>query len=327
MVAGKVCKKCLVWKEFGEFLKHPNCKTDGHKGTCKDCEKLYKKEYFKKNKEEMLIKQKERYERVKDTPEYKATVKSYRQENKGKSNKRAKERRKENPERYKEREAKYRAKNKEKILEYHRQWKLENKEHLEKYKDENKEAMTEYNKRYWIENQEKKKEEVSKWRKENAEHIKMYRVANRERDKKKAQEWHASEKGKILRATMTNRYRAKKKLLKHDFTPDDWVSCMEHFCYQCAYCGHERKLEQEHVIPVTKGGTFTKNNIVPACRNCNVTKSNRDFGEWYKSQKHYSPEREKKILLYLGKEVSDDSLQVLAHRNRKDTQNINDSNR
>ena len=32
------------------------------------------------------------------------------------------------------------------------------------------------------------------------------------------------------------------------------------------------KLEQEHVIPLSKGGALTLHNIVPACRSCNSKK-------------------------------------------------------
>lgn len=53
--------------------------------------------------------------------------------------------------------------------------------------------------------------------------------------------------------------------------------------YSCYLCGHlhetwdTSKVWHDHVIPVTKGGTYTLENIKPACRSCNRAKSNMDL--------------------------------------------------
>ena len=59
-------------------------------------------------------------------------------------------------------------------------------------------------------------------------------------------------------------------------------------------------LEQEHFIPLSKGGGYSMGNIIPACRACNASKSDKDFFEWYPEYKYYSEERENKILDFLG---------------------------
>ena len=76
----------------------------------------------------------------------------------------------------------------------------------------------------------------------------------------------------------------------------------EYFNNSCAYCGAKCELEQEHFIPVTKGGEYTKNNIITACRSCNASKGNRDFDEWYKNKDFYNKDRENKIKQYLMEE-------------------------
>ncbi|WP_179884286.1 HNH endonuclease [Bacillus toyonensis] len=220
----------------------------------------------------------------------------------------------------------YRLKNKEKIKVkqrkyseqrkvYHKKWYAENREHVKQYREENKENITEYNRKQWAEKKEERKSKINKWRKENAEYIKEYRRANQERDREKTREWGRSERGNKLRRKTTNRYRARKKSLKNDFTEKQWKECTKYFNYACAYCGSDEKLEQEHFVPVTKKGHFTKDNIVPSCRSCNSSKSNHDFEDWYKNQIYFSKEREWKILTYLGKKVLDDSLQVHRQRN------------
>ena len=41
----------------------------------------------------------------------------------------------------------------------------------------------------------------------------------------------------------------------------------------CHYCGRKTKeLTMDHVIPIARGGTSTKGNIVPACSKCNQSK-------------------------------------------------------
>jgi len=59
-----------------------------------------------------------------------------------------------------------------------------------------------------------------------------------------------------------------------DFTPDQWQQTLEAHDYCCAYCGAQTDLEQDHVMPISKGGSHTASNIAPACRSCNARKSN-----------------------------------------------------
>ncbi|MCD8487512.1 HNH endonuclease [Kamptonema cortianum] len=45
--------------------------------------------------------------------------------------------------------------------------------------------------------------------------------------------------------------------------------------YTCQYCGATKHLTLDHVIPRSKGGTHTWDNVVTACEKCNSTKSDR----------------------------------------------------
>jgi len=53
----KVCRKCLIPKEFDEFHKDSQNK-DGYKFTCRECCKLQDKKYYIDNSAEILTKQK-----------------------------------------------------------------------------------------------------------------------------------------------------------------------------------------------------------------------------------------------------------------------------
>lgn len=87
-------------------------------------------------------------------------------------------------------------------------------------------------------------------------------------------------------------YKAKKRLavikrrtqvanLEFTLTKEEWEKILEKFKYRCAYCRKEGKLEMDHVIPISKGGPTTKENIVPACRSCNSKKGNRIGIIWH----------------------------------------------
>jgi len=44
---------------------------------------------------------------------------------------------------------------------------------------------------------------------------------------------------------------------------------------KCAVCGSNEKLEYDHIIPVSKGGSNTMRNVQLLCERCNRSKSNK----------------------------------------------------
>ena len=53
---------------------------------------------------------------------------------------------------------------------------------------------------------------------------------------------------------------------------------------KCAYCGAEEKLQWEHIVPQSRGGPNTIDNMVLACAKCNREKAARNPIEWYDSK-------------------------------------------
>jgi 5-methylcytosine-specific restriction endonuclease McrA len=45
--------------------------------------------------------------------------------------------------------------------------------------------------------------------------------------------------------------------------------------YRCRYCGGFERLSLDHVVPESRGGAATEENLVTACRTCNTRKGNR----------------------------------------------------
>ena len=66
-------------------------------------------------------------------------------------------------------------------------------------------------------------------------------------------------------------------------------------------------LTKDHVIPITKGGKTSADNVIPACASCNSSKSNRDMIEWFTSRPFYKKERLEAIIKYLQSRKGDDA--------------------
>lgn len=72
------------------------------------------------------------------------------------------------------------------------------------------------------------------------------------------------------------------------------------FDHRCAYCGADGDLHIEHVVPISKGGPHSIGNIIPACKDCNLSKRDSDAETWYHSQPFFSELRWRKICRVLG---------------------------
>lgn len=66
--------------------------------------------------------------------------------------------------------------------------------------------------------------------------------------------------------------RARVAEVRNDLTFEQWQMIKAAYRFCCAYCGKRRPLTQDHIIPVSKGGEHTAENIVPACQSCNARK-------------------------------------------------------
>lgn len=170
---------------------------------------------------------------------------------------------------------------------YRRQWMRDHYEErrpkMYEWRDKNHDRLLEKTKEWRDGNPELVRVRRRRYRKNNKEKLdtknKEWREANRERHIQNALDWRKSniERDRENQRRATNRRRAREEKLECSLTMEDWNEILEEFDYRCAYCGKKaKKLEQEHVIPVSNGGGYTRNNIVPACRPCNSSKQDED---------------------------------------------------
>ncbi|MYS58704.1 MULTISPECIES: HNH endonuclease [Streptomycetaceae] len=46
--------------------------------------------------------------------------------------------------------------------------------------------------------------------------------------------------------------------------------------FRCQFCGSPRKLEVDHIIPVSRGGSWEPDNLWTLCQSCHKRKSHHD---------------------------------------------------
>ena len=76
------------------------------------------------------------------------------------------------------------------------------------------------------------------------------------------------QKVRELKATYIRKRRRefRKRSLPATLTQVDWQAALEYFEWSCVYCGATGDLHQDHFIPLSKGGGYTIDNIVPSCK-------------------------------------------------------------
>jgi 5-methylcytosine-specific restriction endonuclease McrA len=55
---------------------------------------------------------------------------------------------------------------------------------------------------------------------------------------------------------------------------------MERDRYSCIYCGSDKQLEADHILPLSRGGSNAFVNLATACRPCNLSKGSKAVEDW-----------------------------------------------
>lgn len=140
----KKCVKCELEQNIVEFYKRSTSK-DGHRNTCKLCEKTYQSKYKRENKEKLKIRDNQYYI---DNKEHIQKI-------------------------HKE----YYVDNTEKVKLYHREYRSKNENRIKKYYQENKEELDVKNREYVLRNYEKVREYKRLYQQENSVEINEYKKA------------------------------------------------------------------------------------------------------------------------------------------------------
>ena len=107
-----------------------------------------------------------------------------------------------------------------------------------------------------------------------------YYQEHKETDAVRNREYH--KKHPEVARTAAHRRRALKQGAPiADFTANDWSAILDIYDHRCAYCRKSGVLlTQDHVVPLSRGGNHSVDNIVPACLSCNASKGTKTLEDW-----------------------------------------------
>lgn len=158
------------------------------------------------------------------------------------------------------------------------------------YRERQNALVREYNRRPDVKERVRNMKREPRYVEANRERCRAYRKANArgldERYKEHKKSYRQTQQGKTTIAAIRLKRRALERGLPVEFTGDDWKQALNYFNGHCAYCGAPQglwnRITADHFIPLTADnspGTIATN-IVPACKTCNCSKSNKDVAEW-----------------------------------------------
>ncbi len=231
-------------------------------------------EYYEKNKEKLKAQMRAYAERNKES--LKAYYREYYLRNKSKwqtpeARERSRLRAKASasktpPEELKTKRRRHYEKNRDKSIAQAKKWQRDNKEHKRAYDRARHEA-----------NRESKLASMRERYERNRPKWQAYYQERKELFREQGIAWRKANPEKVTSAQ--NRRRARlKNLGSTGVTPSEWKLILEQFDNLCAYCrktNGSKRLERDHVIPISKGGLDNPENVVPACRTCNSRKAAR----------------------------------------------------
>src|SRR6476646_4069413 len=87
------------------------------------------------------------------------------------------------------------------------------------------------------------------------------------------------------RARVARRRQRRMAGVDHDLSDAEWTA-LQAAWGGCAYGGAtDRPLQRDCVLPISRGGRYTLDNIAPACGSCNASKCNDEVTGWLRRKR------------------------------------------
>lgn len=87
------------------------------------------------------------------------------------------------------------------------------------------------------------------------------------------------------RARAARRRKRRVDAADNDLTAEQWEALKREWG-GCAYCtATDTVLQKDCVQPISRGGSYTVGNVVPACGSCNASKSNSEVTSWMRRKR------------------------------------------
>jgi 5-methylcytosine-specific restriction endonuclease McrA len=87
------------------------------------------------------------------------------------------------------------------------------------------------------------------------------------------------------RARAARKRKRRMDSVEHDLTDAEWTAITSAWG-GCAYCGAtDRPLQRDCVLPISRGGRYSLDNVAPACGACNASKCNDEVTGWLRRKR------------------------------------------
>jgi hypothetical protein len=153
-----------------------------------------------------------------------------------------------------------------------------------------------------IQMRERKRENGRRWRQANPDRWRQwrrtYRLKNRENNRRTYRRWYQQNREALL-ARKRVKYQADLERMRErgriqrgkrrkwiavssvNYSDGEWRALVTAWNHRCAYCGRTpEKLQPDHRLPVSRGGSNSIENILPACPPCNFRKHTKTEEEF-----------------------------------------------
>ena len=80
-----------------------------------------------------------------------------------------------------------------------------------------------------------------------------------------------------------------------NYTVSEWLALLEYYDQRCGYCGDGGRMQADHRVPLSRGGSHNITNIIPACGPCNRQKATLTDAEFRQRQTIMAAKRRKII--------------------------------
>lgn len=152
-------------------------------------------------------------------------------------------------------------------------------EYQRQLRDSNPELVRERVRQSYRKHQQRRIDDARRYRQENPEKV----IAARRRHYRRNRERliHAAVEASRRKGWNVEQVRERRRLLataEGSFTQEEFNGLCAAFSWRCAYCGDRPdQLTTDHVVPLSKGGGNSIDNILPACRSCNSSKKDESL--------------------------------------------------
>lgn len=176
--------------------------------------------------------------------------------------------------------------NYERRLEYNRGYVAEHREHVREYQrsyrqehPEAKEKAAERSRRHYEDNKDKALDQSKRWHAENPEKVQKtqqdYYARNREARRESSRRWRADNPDKVAAQNAERRAREAGASTEEEIDFKRIYQRDRDICYLCGRKVKKSERHLDHVIPLSRGGTHSEDNLRLTHARCNLIKGSK----------------------------------------------------